>query len=304
MTPPGRSAIRAWNASEPIPSPRSRPLWSVPPAPEAGHPGSVSEGERPARPWRRLPIDGVGFDPLTETETVGYVLASLALGSGGLIITPNVDILRQLRQPEWRAVAATAELVVADGMPVVWASRLAGTPVPERIAGSALVRSLAAGAAAAGHSIYLLGGPPSAADMAADNLQRAHPDLVIAGTACPAWGFEDDPEQWEQVVSELREAQPDIVYLGLGALKQERIALLLRRELPHAWFLGCGASITFLAGLVPQAPRWMQRTGLEWVHRLVVEPRRLWRRYLVDDIPYALALLARSTAARGRPDDR
>jgi N-acetylglucosaminyldiphosphoundecaprenol N-acetyl-beta-D-mannosaminyltransferase len=253
--------------------------------------------KRPSTGRRRLPIDGVEFDAVTEDEASAYVMDCLDARVGGLIVTPNVDILRLLREPDGQTVAARADLVVADGMPVVWASRLAGTPVPERVAGSSLVRTLARDAAQRGRSLYLLGGPPGAQEVAAKNLQASYPGLAIAGVSCPRWGFQDDPEQWAEVVAHLRETRPDVVYLGLGALKQERISLRLGEIFPEMWFLGCGASITFLAGFIPQAPMWMQRSGLEWVHRLSREPRRLWRRYLVDDIPYALALLSRSARA-------
>ncbi len=253
----------------------------------------------PAKPRARVLIDGVAFDPMTEDETSTYVHDSLDAGRGGQIITPNVDVLRLLRKPEY-AIAARANLVVADGMPVVWASRLSGTPVPVRVAGASLVRTLARDAELRGRSLYLLGGPPAAAEQAALNLREAHPRLKIAGTACPDWGFQEDPQQWAAVVEDITASGADIVFLALGAPKQELVGIRLLEVLPDAWFLGCGGSMAFLAGLLPRAPEWMQRCGLEWTYRLKKEPRRLWRRYLVHDIPYALAMLTRALWARLR----
>jgi N-acetylglucosaminyldiphosphoundecaprenol N-acetyl-beta-D-mannosaminyltransferase len=245
-------------------------------------------------------LDGIRLDRVGEADVVATVRQALTSGTGGRIITPNVDILRQARRdPALRSQLEAADLVVADGAPLVWASRLAGTPVPERVAGSSLVWSLAEGLAADGRSVYLLGGAPApivddeGAYRAAMALVQAYPGLRVAGYASPPFGFDTDA-----VVREVVEARPDMVYVGLGFPKQEWLADRLCRELPNAWVLGCGAAINFIAGDQSRAPRWMQRSGLEWAHRLGSEPRRLAKRYLRDDAPYALGLLARSLARR------
>jgi N-acetylglucosaminyldiphosphoundecaprenol N-acetyl-beta-D-mannosaminyltransferase len=114
----------------------------------------------------------------------------------------------------------------------------------------------------------------------------------------PAYGFDRDPDAVAEVCRRVVEAKPDLVYVGLGFPKQERLISRLRADLPFTWFLGCGAAINFVAGDRVRAPRWMQRTGLEWVHRLAGEPGRLAGRYLRHDAPYAVRLLATSWAAR------
>ncbi|GII24161.1 WecB/TagA/CpsF family glycosyltransferase [Planosporangium mesophilum] len=254
---------------------------------------------------QRVVLDGVGIDRRTEAEVVAYVRDSLDRGSGGLIATPNVDILRLARRDEdLRRQLATAELVVADGAPLVWASRLARAPVPERVAGASLVWSIAAGLAADGRSLYLLGGAPSffgrleGSHRAAKALVRAYPGLRIAGHASPRYGFDRDPATLDAVCRELVEAKPDVVYIGLGCPRQERLADRLRGDLPGAWLLGCGGAIDFLAGDRARAPEWMQRSGLEWAHRLSREPRRLAERYLRHDAPYAMGLLVRAAVRR------
>ena len=141
------------------------------------------------------------------------------------------------------------------------------------------------------------------ADRAAAELRRAEPELVVAGTHCPPHGFEHDPERLAAVDAAVREAAPDIVFVALGFPKQERLILRLRAQHPGAWFVSVGASFAFVAGELARAPRWMQRGGLEWVHRLAHEPRRLARRYLVDGIPFLVRVLHASLRLR-RPATR
>jgi N-acetylglucosaminyldiphosphoundecaprenol N-acetyl-beta-D-mannosaminyltransferase len=248
--------------------------------------------------YRRVVLDGIAIDRLTEAEVVSLVRSALDRGSGGRIMTPNVDILRLARRdPALRARLAAADLVVADGAPLVWASRLAGQPVPERVAGASLVWSLAAGLAADGRSLYVLGGAPGlscGAVRAAAALTAANPGLRIAGHASPSFGFDRDRATVNAVCRDVIEAKPDLVYIGLGFPKQEWLADRLAGELPGAWLLGCGAAVNFLAGDQVRAPDRMQRYGLEWLHRLSREPGRLAGRYLRHDAPYALGLLARA----------
>lgn len=253
---------------------------------------------------QRVVLDNVAIDPVTEADAIATVLAALDRGQGGRIVTPNVDILRLARiDPTVRTHLADATLVVADGMPLVWASRLAGTRLPQRVPGADLIWSLSYHLGRVGGTIYLLGGavgPPPAAERAAAVLTAACPGLRVAGWDCPAYGFETDPEQLAEVRARVRAAEPDLVFVGLGFPKQERVIDVLRPELPAAWFLGCGAAIDFVAGRVRRAPRWLQRAGLEWAWRLGAEPRRLAGRYLRRDAPYAVRLLAGAAVSRFR----
>lgn len=211
---------------------------------------------------------------------------------GGLMVTVNLDHIRRCRRDErYRTLVARSELVVADGMPLVWASRVQGTPLPERVAGSNLVWSLCESCAARGRAVYLLGGDPGAADGAKAVLEQKYPGLRIAGTHAPERGFEGDTARMERIEAELRASGADVVFIALGSPKQEYLGERLRAVLPAAWFVGCGITLGFVAGQVKRAPLWMQRTGLEWLHRLIQEPGRLARRYLVDGVPFALALL-------------
>jgi N-acetylglucosaminyldiphosphoundecaprenol N-acetyl-beta-D-mannosaminyltransferase len=244
---------------------------------------------------------GLDVAAVSERDTINYVLHALVRHRGGWVETVNLDILRQWRgSADVRELFAAADLVVADGMPLVWAGELQGSPLPERVAGSALVLSLTAAAADAGLSVFLLGGNPGAANAAAAELVKLSPQLRVAGTFCPPFGFDSDPAWLDRIEQLLREKAPDIVYVGLGCPKQERLIFQLRTRLPTTWFVSCGVSFSFVAGEISRAPVIMQRLGLEWLHRLAQEPRRLYRRYLFLGIPFLIHLLASAVAFRLR----
>ncbi len=239
-----------------------------------------------------ITLRGVRLHALTEAGCVDHLLNELDEGRGGWVITPNLDHMRRAEKDiEFREMLAEADVVVADGTPLIWASQLQGTPLPERVAGSSVVWSLAQRAAQKGRSLYLLGGDPGAADKAAEALIKRYPDLRIVGIDCPDVGFDKNPDRIDEVLQKVLEAKPDIVYVGLGSPKQERLIRQVRVRLPHVWWLGVGISLSFIAGDVRRAPRWLQKLGLEWLHRLIQEPGRLAKRYLVHGLPFAARLL-------------
>jgi N-acetylglucosaminyldiphosphoundecaprenol N-acetyl-beta-D-mannosaminyltransferase len=246
----------------------------------------------------RLPsieLHNVRLNRITEDQCVKHILEELDAGRGGVVVTPNLDHLRRcVRDLHFGALVAEADLVVADGMPLVWASRLQGTPLPERVAGSNLISSLSQAAAQTGRSVFLLGGAEGTAKGAAEILKSRHPNLKIVGTFCPQIGFETKPKQMAEIVQMITAAQPDIVFVALGSPKQEHLIAKLRPYRTTAWWLGVGVSFSFLTGHVKRAPLWMQRSGIEWVHRLCQEPRRLFKRYIVSGVPFAANLFARS----------
>ena len=247
----------------------------------------------PASSLPVVPVGGVAIHAITEAQCIDHILGELDAERGGWVVTVNVDHLSCFaRAPQYATLCARADLAVADGMPLVWASRLQGTPLPERVAGANLVVSLSRAAAPRGRAIFLLGGSPGTAEAAAAALCRQAPGLRIAGTSCPPPGFERDRRAMARLVRRLGAAAPDVVYVGLGKPKQDQVIARLRAALPRAWFIGVGASFGFVSGAVPRAPERMQRLGLEWAHRLAQEPRRLAARYLVDDLPTAGRLLA------------
>lgn len=259
---------------------------------------------RSARPDRTR-LGGLEFSRLSETAVVRHVIDQLEFGEGGWVVPANVDVCRQAqRDPAVSALVENAELIVPDGMPLVWGARLKGQPVAQRVAGSALIFTLSEAAASAGRSIYLLGGAPGIPEAAGVELSKRYARLKVAGTDSPPLGFEKSAAAMSQVRERLLRAEPDIVYVGLGFPKQERLIADLAPTFPSTWFVSCGAAIPFAAGALSRAPVWMQESGLEWFYRLLAEPRRLVRRYLLDDLPYAVILLASCVRDRIVADTR
>jgi N-acetylglucosaminyldiphosphoundecaprenol N-acetyl-beta-D-mannosaminyltransferase len=248
---------------------------------------------------------GVPVDVLTLEEASQRIIREAAAGRGGWVVTPNLDILRRAtRDREFRSLYDKTTMRLADGMPLVWASRLQRTPLPQRAAGSDLIWKIAEDAAAGGVSVFLLGGNPGTAEKSVAALQARYPSLRIAGIECPSPGFELDADALNAVIDRVVQARPGIVLVALGCPKQEQVIVHLRPRLPDAWFVGVGITFSFVAGEVRRAPVWMRKVGLEWTHRLIQEPRRLVRRYLVDGVPFAARLLACSAidgvTGRGR----
>lgn len=236
-----------------------------------------------------MPLANVGEDGLLD-----HMFAELRARRGGWLITANLDFLRRFaKESAMRALYTKADVLVADGMPLVWASRLLGEPLPERVAGSALIYRFAERAAAEARSLYLLGGEPGAGEAAAAALVARNPRLEIAGCSAPRVSAEPSELEVASAVAELRRTNPDLLLVGLGSPKQERLILALRAHFPHMWMVGVGISFSFVAGHVHRAPPWMRKCGLEWIHRLGQEPRRLARRYLLEDLPFAAELLGR-----------
>lgn len=250
---------------------------------------------------RTVTLEGVPFAAVTEQDVVDFVFRGLKHARGGWLVPMNVDVLlRWTRDPSIPTLCGGADLFLADGMPLLWAAKLRRTPLPQRVAGSTMIRLLCAEAGRQGRSVFLLGGDPGTADAAAASLREACPGLIIAGTYCPRMGFEKDPEQLKQMRDAISSAAPDLVFVGLGFPKQERLIQELRPFAAGAWWVGVGISFSFLSGRIQRAPLWIQQLGFEWMHRMSQEPGRLGRRYLIDDVPFALMLLAKSALVGAR----
>lgn len=235
-------------------------------------------------------------DALSPQQAVRRIVDS---AGGGCVLTPNLQHLRAYRRsPAIRRAFQRCELVVADGMPLVWASRLQGTPLPARVPGSDLIWSLSDAAARRNRGLFLLGGSPGTAETAASELRDRYRGLRIAGTHCPPVGFERSRHDVAEIQRRVRLAAPDIVYIGLPLAKQLLVMESLRRAIPRAWLVGVGVSFSFVTGDVRRAPGWVQRSGFEWLYRLSQEPRRLGRRYLVEGLPFFLGLMAQVSGKR------
>jgi N-acetylglucosaminyldiphosphoundecaprenol N-acetyl-beta-D-mannosaminyltransferase len=227
----------------------------------------------------RVPIWGIPIAPLTVAETVAALVELIRVGRPNLIITANTQYaMHSHRDANLRAVNAIATLILADGMPVVWASRLGRTRLPERVPGSTLLFHLAAEGAARGYRIALLGGAEGVAEEAARRLCSIYPGLQVVETICPPFGAWS-PEQEAAMIARVRAARPDILVTALTMPRAEFWLAANREALGVPVMYNGGASIDFAAGRIRRAPRWLQDLGLEWAYRLFLEPTRLGRRY-------------------------
>jgi N-acetylglucosaminyldiphosphoundecaprenol N-acetyl-beta-D-mannosaminyltransferase len=256
--------------------------------------GTASGFDVPAAgPDRRMRLMGAPVGIVTEAHAVQTIIDAAAKGRGHWTITANLDHLRRYRSDaSARSLIEQADLVVADGMPLIWASRLAGRPLPERVAGSRMVWSICEQASAHDQSLFLLGGASGVAEHAARIFRERYPGLNIAGTACPPMGFQDDERELARIRAALTEAAPQIVFVALGFPKQDILIRTLRDWLPTASFMGVGISLSYVTGDVSPAPDWVCNLGLEWAYRMSQEPTRLVRRYVIDGLPFAIRLMA------------
>jgi N-acetylglucosaminyldiphosphoundecaprenol N-acetyl-beta-D-mannosaminyltransferase len=250
-------------------------------------------------PFPTVNLLGMQVASIDTSQLLVHMFDELAQGRGGWLITANLDFLRRhVKDPDARRTYESADVRVADGMPLVWASRVRGTPLPERVAGSTLVRPLCERAAQQKRSVYFLGGDPQANEAASQKLLAELPGLSIIGRSAPMVSMQPKPQEIEPIRAELLRLKPDFVLVAFGSPKQENVIAALRQTLPGAWWIGVGISLSFLSGHVKRAPELVQKLGLEWVHRLVQEPKRLFRRYVIEDLPFAFELFGRATLDR------
>jgi N-acetylglucosaminyldiphosphoundecaprenol N-acetyl-beta-D-mannosaminyltransferase len=208
------------------------------------------------------------------------------------VVGPNAHLVTLAeRHPRFAEAMQAADLAVPDGMSVVMASRILGAPIPERVTGGDLMERMCAEAAHYGFRVFFLGGLPGAAMMAAFNLQERYPGLNICGSYCPPPGFENDPAELYRIRKAIDDAVPDLLCVAFGAPKQEIWMHENRYKLKVGAILPVGAALDTQAGLRRRAPQWMQRNGAEWLFRLMNEPLRLWRRYLLGNAAFMLLVL-------------
>lgn len=248
---------------------------------------------------RALRIGHLWIDAVTFTEALQAVAGLVSAGRGGTVFTPNVDhVVTAEDDVAFREAYAGVALSLADGKPIVWASRLLGAPLPGKVSGSDLVEPLLRLAGRSRWRVFLLGGAPGVAEQAAERARRLGAHVV--GTASPTLRLDGSPGDLDQGVEEVEQARPDLLLVAFGAPKQELWIHHNRDRLASTVAVAVGASLDFLAGRVRRAPRWMSDAGLEWLYRLSREPRRLARRYLVKD-PRFVAVVLR-TARTPRPE--
>ncbi len=268
---------------------------NIAPAAEAGNPG-VRSRKINFYPWDRasfspIVLMGVPFDAVTTDEAVALIEKMIASGRPHHVVTANVDFLvKALSDFELHRILLDAHLVLCDGMPLVWASRWMGNPLPERVAGSDLVPLLMKAAAQRGYRVFLLGATLESNEQAAKNLRALYPSLIVAGHYSPPFAPLLEMDHAE-IRCQIQQARPDLLLVSLGCPKQEKWIAMHYRSLGVPVCIGVGATIDFLAGRSRRAPRWMQHCGMEWIFRALQEPSRLLGRYARDLAVFSRAML-------------
>ena len=222
---------------------------------------------------------------LDMQETLAAIEGFIEEKKKSYVVAINVDVVVRIeKDPYLKQITDSADMVLVDGKPLVWISKLYKRPVKAKISGSDMVPLLCEVAADKGYKIFILGGMEGVADKAKEKLEEKHPSIQIVGTYAPPLGFEKDPEEIARINQMINDASPDILLGCLGCPKQEKFIYENYQKYCATVSVCAGATVDFLAGNVNRAPKWMSEHGLEWFYRFLQEPRRMFRRYFVDDL--------------------
>ena len=233
----------------------------------------------------RIRFMNTEIDNLTMNETLKEIDNLIQRDVNAYVVTPNVDHIVQLeRGGELCEVYKNADLILTDGKPLIWISKWYGTPIKEKISGSDLFPLLCKMAAEEEYSMFFLGAAEGVAAKAAENLMKRYKGLNVVGTYSPPYGFEKDETEMAKIEKMIKDVHPHILIVGLGCPKQELFILHNKDRLGVPISLGLGASLDFEAGNIKRAPKWMADHGLEWLFRITQDPKRLAKRYLVNDV--------------------
>lgn len=247
----------------------------------------------------RVRLFGIDVDPLSKKEAIARIREWLADGNQcRYVVTPNLDhVVRLQDNLDFREAYRNASLVLVDGKPVLLAARMLGKPVPETVPGSDLTVELLSSSREPVR-VFLLGAAPGVAERAAQRIREQWPMIAVDGHYSPPFGFERDPQETERILALIRDGKPDLLIVGLGAPKQELWVSRNRQHIAAKVVLCVGASIDFLAGEKTRAPVWMRKACLEWLFRMLQEPKRLVRRYAFDAWRFP-SILLREMRQRG-----
>ncbi len=221
----------------------------------------------------------------TMDECIAAIEKMIAAEKKSYVVAVNVDVIIKIEKDSLlKKITDEADMVLVDGKPLIWIAKKHKKPVYEKVSGSDMVPLLCERAADKGYSVFILGGKEGVADMAKTKLEEKYPQIKIAGTYAPPFGFEKSGEELEKINAMISEARPDILLACLGCPKQEKFIYENIDKYDAKVSVCAGATVDFLAGNVKRAPKWMSNHGLEWLYRFFKEPARLFKRYFVDDI--------------------
>lgn len=234
---------------------------------------------------KRIRLLNTHINNLTLKEIERYLDDRVKDRKPAHLVSLNVDqVIKVENNAEFSKIVDEAELVITDGTPIVWISKLKKTPIVEKIPGPQLAESLIKYSCEKGYKIFLLGAKEGVAAKAASLMEKKYPGLQIVGTYSPPFGFESNPKEIDRMNNMLKDSGADIVIIGLSAPKQEIFVYNNKDKYRIPLSLSLGAAIDFLAGNVKRAPEWVNKCGMEWFYRFILEPKRLFKRYFMDDI--------------------
>jgi N-acetylglucosaminyldiphosphoundecaprenol N-acetyl-beta-D-mannosaminyltransferase len=240
----------------------------------------------------RITMMGCAIDNLSMEETLQTIEGFIQSGQPHQHVVVNVDkLVKADRDPDLRRIINECALVNVDGMPVVWASRLLGKPLKERVAGVDLFEALMARAGERGWRVFLFGAREEVVGAVAATYGRRYPGLVLAGWRNGYWRDADEA----QVAAQIRDARPDLLFVAISSPKKEQFLGRWQAEMKVPFAMGVGGTFDVAIGRVKRAPRWMQKAGLEWFYRFLQEPRRMFRRYFIDDMAFVWMLIKEAT---------
>lgn len=264
------------------------------------HPPQITHSGRGVARHRRVPILGVPVSALTMEELLAIIDGWIDRSERHFLCTLDVHALVHSHDaPDVRRIYQSASILAPDGMPIAWLLRRAAQPQAERLCGPDLMPAVIARSQQFGYRHFLYGSNESTLASLTAQLLARFPAAIVVGSYSPPYRDLTASEE-RDVISRLNAAKPDIIWVGLGAPKQDRWMATYRDQLDAPVLIGVGAAFDFLAGTVRRAPRFVQRSGLEWVYRIVQEPRRLWKRYLYSNFRFALLLLKERWRHRSR----
>ena len=222
---------------------------------------------------------------LDMQETIYEIEKLIDSDKKSYVVAVNVDVIMKIEQDSYlKKITDNADMVLVDGKPLIWISKLHGNPVKAKVSGSDLVPQLCSVAAEKGYSVFIIGGKDGVAEKAKVRLQNIYPNMNITGTYAPPLGFEKDSEELDRINSMISESKPDVLIVCFGCPKQEKWIYENYQKYDAKVSICAGATVDFLAGNIKRAPKWMSESGLEWFYRFLMEPKRLFKRYFVDDI--------------------
>lgn len=241
---------------------------------------------------KKQPLLNTFVNNVDMEETLYAIDTMIASGKKSYVVAINVDVVMKIEHDSYlKEITDNADMVLVDGKPLVWIAKWHKHPVKAKISGSDLVPQLCERAARRGYSVFIIGGKDGIADQAKEKLESKLPDINIVGTYAPPFGFEKDKMELDKINAMITQTHPDLLITCFGCPKQEKWIYENYKKYDAKVSICAGATVDFLAGNVNRAPKWMSEHGLEWFYRFLMEPRRMFKRYFVDDVKIVRLIL-------------